>query len=314
MKTCVVTSFFNPNNYRNRIDNYKLFRDNLQIPLLTVYLDLDGSNQLSSKDADMFVKVVGTTEKNILWQKEALLNIGVKNLPSDVENVIFLDCDVIFEDQNWVDKVEKTLQVYNILQPFSECVRLPKDADLTAYYYKQLPIGIDNDCRQPSLTSMLNKNLNELAIPLNNRPSLTGHPGFGVAIKREILDEVGLYDLCILGSGDTVLMNSSIGRKSKYPFITSTQHQEHFDDWFNFWSSAINRKIGNVSGSRLYHLWHGSIQDRQYRTRYSTVFKDYQLDPNIHIKKDEQGLLAWTGDSEVYTRICDYFTSRKEDG
>lgn len=307
MKTAIVTCYYNPSGYKTRTINYHLFRNQLPAPLLTVYLDYDNANELTAADADMFFRLQGSRDKNVLWQKETLMNIGARNLPKEVENVIFLDADLIISDSDWLLKIEQALEQCKVLQPFSECVRLPQHAVVDEYRTKALPFGYDVDEIQPS-------RLNRQSVLGPEGNTVSGHPGFGVAVKRELLSEVGLYEHCVLGSGDTVLINSSLGRSMRYPFLTSPLHFVHFDSWHKAWSRSVAGKTGVIEDSRILHLWHGTRANRQYTARYPEVFKGYRFNPRTDIAKHENGLLSWVGDPAIYVKIRNYFDSRKEDG
>ena len=70
-----LTTYFNPVRYKRRLSNYRTFRGNLHIPLVTVELSFDGEFELTRNDADVLIQLSGGA---ILWQKERLLNIAIK--------------------------------------------------------------------------------------------------------------------------------------------------------------------------------------------------------------------------------------------
>ena len=88
-----VTSYFNPMKSRRRLANYRTFRSRLDVPLVTVELAFDGQFELTSGDADHLIQLSGG---DIMWQKERLLNIGIKSIPSAVKNFAWIDCDILF--------------------------------------------------------------------------------------------------------------------------------------------------------------------------------------------------------------------------
>ena len=79
-----ITCYFNSVGYRRRLENYHTFRQHLKVPLVTVELSFDNKFQLASGDADILVQVRSTA---VLWQKERLLNLALKSLPSECEKV-----------------------------------------------------------------------------------------------------------------------------------------------------------------------------------------------------------------------------------
>src|SRR5262245_59404245 len=101
-----ITTYFNPAGSKRRMQNYQLFRRRLAVPLVTVELSFDGTFQLCPDDADILVQLQGG---DVMWQKERLLNIALKWLPDRCEKVAWLDCDVVFESDDWVKEAERAL-------------------------------------------------------------------------------------------------------------------------------------------------------------------------------------------------------------
>ena len=120
-----ITSFFNPMNYRRRLENYRVFRNYLDVPLITVELAF-GDFQLTSSDAEKLVQIRG---QDVMWQKERLLNVALQQVPPDCECVSFLDADVIFGNKNWVAETTDRLRQYPIVQLFETARDLPLDFD-----------------------------------------------------------------------------------------------------------------------------------------------------------------------------------------
>ena len=93
-----VTSYFNPLGWRSRLENYRLFRKHLEVPLIAVEWHPHGEFQLGPGDADVLAQVQGG---DLMWQKERLLNIGMASVPAGVEFVAWLDCDIVFCQRGW---------------------------------------------------------------------------------------------------------------------------------------------------------------------------------------------------------------------
>ena len=96
-----ITSYFNPLSYRRRRDNYRIFRDRLGVPLLTVELAYGPQFELGESDADILIQRRGG---DVLWQKERLLNIALDALPGSCTKVAWIDCDVVFGEQDWPER------------------------------------------------------------------------------------------------------------------------------------------------------------------------------------------------------------------
>jgi hypothetical protein len=54
-----VTCYFNPAGYRLRLENYRVFRQRLNVPLATVELSFDGDFELRADDADALLQIRG---------------------------------------------------------------------------------------------------------------------------------------------------------------------------------------------------------------------------------------------------------------
>ena len=106
-----LTTFFNPNNYKNKISNYGLFRESAKrqgLKLVTVECAFKNSPfQLTAEDADILIQV---RSNSVLWQKESLLNIALSKLPSDCDKISWIDNDIIFLNDNWVSETSKLLE------------------------------------------------------------------------------------------------------------------------------------------------------------------------------------------------------------
>jgi hypothetical protein len=99
----VVSCYFNPCHYQNRLENYKIFRKGIiktGVRFLTVELAFgDDPFELTKFPEVMQLR---TNKDNIMWQKERLLNIGIDKIINEgYEKVAWLDADIIFEDDAW---------------------------------------------------------------------------------------------------------------------------------------------------------------------------------------------------------------------
>ena len=111
-----LTTYYNPVRYRRRLSNYRAFRHALGVPLLTVELGYGNAFELGSADADILVQISGGA---VLWQKERLLNVALDKLPRGVGVVAWLDCDIIFQREDWVSAALATLERFPVVQLFN---------------------------------------------------------------------------------------------------------------------------------------------------------------------------------------------------
>ena len=202
-----LTTYFNPIRYKRRLSNYRIFRSNLHIPLVTVELSFDGQFELTEGDADVLIQLSGGA---VLWQKERLLNIALESIPSDVKNITWLDCDILFERKDWVEEAGRQLdERYNVIQLFSEAVYLNKE-DTEA----PLANGHNSHRIIPGLVAVYNKhNISLLEkLPVVADGGIIFNPGLAWAAKKEIFAKHGFYDLAIVGAGDLYMASSIFGK------------------------------------------------------------------------------------------------------
>ena len=138
------------------------------------------------------------------------------------------------------------------------------------------------------------------------------HPGFAWACTRKAYDKMGgLYDLSILGSGDHNMSFSFIGNGKKSININTTdEYKQSIND---FESKANQLRLGYVPGV-IRHYFHGSKKNRKYQERWC-ILVDNQYNPEIHITKNNDGLLVPTKDcpQAMLDSILQYFEERNED-
>jgi hypothetical protein len=302
-----ITSYFNPMHWNRRRENYNIFRTNLPVPLVTVELSFDGKFELTKDDADVLVQISGGA---ILWQKERLLNIALAHVPVGIENVAWTDCDVLFENNLWVQEACARLQHASVVQLFSETVYLDKSQ-------QSIPQSVQPTIIRPSAVHCIHTHGTDAVFSAINRGTIveSNDYGFGWAAKRSILDKHGFYDAMPIGSGDQAFFNAIYGNfpKTHAHAYFNDEGYAHWQQWARpVWDSVVGN-VDCVSG-RVYHLWHGDKKNRKYVDRHKPLHAA-GFDPDLDIKIDANGLWEWARprpDLEKY--LLEYFASRQEDG
>jgi hypothetical protein len=313
-----ITSFFNPAKYKNKYENYKIFRKNSRrqgLKLLTIELSFERNNsyEIKDDDADKVIKVLGY-EDNILWQKEALLNIALKELPDDCDKIIWIDCDIVFHNDNWLTETANKLEEYVVVQPFSTIVRLPKNY-LSSIEMINVTLGNQDEQYLHSLARGI-ENFGKDILNINNYEYLTsGHVGMVWAIRRSAIENAGgFFESFITGTNDTIMsyafFDYNIFDKAEFvdsPLVAS------INKWKDKIYSEVLDSVTYIEGI-IDHLWHGSIEDRDFGTRDSVLFEN-KFDPSVDISKSNNGLLKWnTKKPELRKAIEEYFGNRREEG
>jgi hypothetical protein len=139
--------------------------------------------------------------------------------------------------------------------------------------------------------------------------------GLAWATNRKILETHGFYDALILGSGDRSMAFAAYGHFEdlmRSVYMNEVQ-KKHYLRWAARFNESVSGRIGYVPG-RLYHLWHGDIQNRGYDQRYK-MFSNFGFDPENDIKIGPNGAWQWARPrAELANFLAQYFVSRDEDG
>jgi len=303
-----MTSYYNPMRYKRRLTNYKTFHELLRIPLVTVELSFDGGFELADRDADVLIQLSGGA---ILWQKERLLNLAIKSVPPTVDNIAWIDCDVMFERSDWVDEAENQLRSSNIVQLFSDQVDLGQEHHKTSFSCHDISpsgrgvisLNAQNRFRQSDVAPTSAQNRRSFAW------------GLAWAARRKILEDHGLYDAMIAGGGARALVSAIYAEFETV--IEAAQfnaaQREHYLEWAHPYHRAVGERVGHVSG-RLYHLWHGDIKNRNYAGRHRGLL-DSNFDPYADIAIGANGAWQWARSKpELQEFLTNHFINRAEDG
>ncbi|MEM9188357.1 MAG: hypothetical protein AAGF12_04240 [Myxococcota bacterium] len=303
-----LTTFFNPQHYDTKKRNYDLFRAGLRaagLPLLTVELAFDdGRFELQKGDAERLLQL---RCHDVLWHKERLLNVGLEALPAECDKVVWLDCDILFEEPAWVEQTVSLLERFVMVQPFSMTVRLKPEE--TSVDVSDLPVGN----AEHELLHSFGFGWHARGPASIDRYLDHGHSGYAWAGRRAVLRKHGFYDANVLGNADLNMAHAmGGGYESIRSERLSIKAQRHLERWAEAFHAEVRGSIGYVPGL-LRHLWHGNKSDRLYDRRL-TILVEEDYDPAEDLAIDEQGVYRWATDKPRLHRWCeDYFALRRED-
>jgi hypothetical protein len=245
-----------------------------------------------------------------LWHKENLINLAIARLPSDWEYVAWIDADVAFARPDWVNETLNQLQHFHIVQMFSIAHNLAPD-----YTVMQEHPGFMSKYKKGDFNTSVGKmTCYEGSKKVIIRKPYYAHPGLAWAARRQAIEDLGgLLDTWILGSADWHMAYALIGKAQQTINSGWTQAlKDTLLEWQDRAEKYIKRNVGFVPGS-LFHHWHGKKKDRRYNNR-AEILINSQYDPNLHIKKDSQGLWQLTDKSiKLRDEIRAYMSSRNED-
>lgn len=180
-----VCCHFNPFRTEQRRSNYGRFRTLIArsgVRLLTVELAF-GDDPFDLPDGEDMVRIRGG---DIMWQKERLLQIGGECLLDEgFRKLVFLDADVIFENNDWAARVSRALDRSPVVQCFSRAAR--------------------------SFTDVIRFQDSPVKAFLESGAPPRGAKGIAWAMTGTLFARAGLFQQCVVGGGDTALCCAALG-------------------------------------------------------------------------------------------------------
>jgi len=282
----LTACYFNPCGYSRRRDNYFRFYEGLGD-----YAEQLTTVELAFDDADFHLDELPNRlsfrTQHLMWQKEALLNIGIRDVLSrGYEYVSWLDADIIFINDGWYDKIIEALLESTLVQVF-EVIKRYDDDD--AFKVMKSTVASMGQCSPAT--------------------------GFGWACPSSLFaDGFGLYTNLVVGGGDTLIYAAAFNELRDW-FSKRSYSLQHIYDiiaWSNEWYSKVAGDIGYAE-NKIDTFFHGNLKNRNYLDRHEVLLKA-QFDPATDLGSDESGVLTWDSDKgTMHSDIRDYFASRKED-
>jgi hypothetical protein len=309
---CVIS---NPCNYKRRIILMKAFinqmLNNQDVNLYVVeciYPKLNQTYQITNVNNPNHLQLKANT---ILWTKENMINIVVnKLLPQDYKAFAFIDADLEFTNINWATDTLKALNSCDILQPFSKGHTLNKFNKLDNKSRMLYSI-----CYLWLNTNKINYKNNNMNLEINKIIRELGHTGWAWAVTRKGYEQMkGLYDMAIIGGGDSILVRSIICNNFMNILKPYKDCSLEFKkSLYDFQNNCRNLKVGYIHGT-LYHYYHGSFENRRYLDRWNIIIKN-KYNPYLFLTKNEYGMYEATQfcSESFQNQIINYFKERNED-
>ena len=323
-----ITTYFNLMNAATRFGNYQCFRRRLEVPLLTVEWHPDGVFQLNNGDADLLVQISGG---DLMWQKERLLTIAVPALPDHVKYVAWVDCDILFENRDWKHEARRLLERKSVIQLFSE-VAFPDETaskslvesdedeldcvDVEQISSRESFLGMFARLKEDVARFDLDQRFQNEHIGSSNavkRPA----PGFAWAAPSAFLRMNGIYDRGIMGGGDMLFCYGISGLAQKLIENHNAAGWSFYGDCpsYRSWASHAAEECAGRHGcldGRIMHLFHGSLRDRQYKSRVDGL-APYAIDLDQDISAEGGKPWSWRRDRDRLNEyFLNYLRGRKE--
>ncbi|GIX04408.1 MAG: hypothetical protein KatS3mg114_0277 [Planctomycetaceae bacterium] len=277
-----VACAFNPCDYIRPRENFRVFRQHFHgCPLRTGELSFTGVFQLST---DWQVAV---DSRYLLWQKEALLNALISQLPHEIRYVAWIDGDLLFANPDWADEAVDQLTRWPVVQLFEHI----------EYFNAQGR----RERRVPGVVAAWKQTGRWL-----------GAPGGAWAARREVWEALQLFPYMIVGGGDSLWAAAITQADYDLPPLSAALAAA-VTSWRLRAQQAVQGEVGYVTGT-VRHLYHGERPQRQYRRRHQLLVT-HAFDPWRDVTHDHQGLLYWRAHNPILrAAVRQYFFSRREDG
>ena len=300
----VIATIFNPASYKTRTDLYYQFEAHMKksgVNLITIeciYGDNNETFNVTRKECPNHIQLKAD---HPLWHKENLINFAIRKLPDTWRYVVWLDADIEFLESDWCQRVVEAFQKYEIIQVFKFAHFLGPEGEPIESHF--------------SFTYSI---VEELPISKKHYHLFYPHPGYGWGMTRNAYEYLnGLIDWSILGSGDSHMAFSMIGRSYDSLGFPHKMYTENYWKSLKNWEKKVkifydDKKIG-YADCIIKHYFHGYRQDRQYLNRMKILIEN-KYDPVEDLILAENGLFQLKESrKELIEKISSYFSSRKED-
>jgi hypothetical protein len=299
----VIVPIFNPMRFLSRYTLFKEFVKRAEADGAEVWIVELGYGarpyEVTEEDNPHHIQLRSDQE---VWHKEAMINIGIANLPHDWEYCAWIDGDVLFVNPNWVQETIHQLQHFCIVQMFHSAHDLDANGGIMNNFDGFPASVVANGGTLP---------FKDYYYPYGIKGKF--HPGYAWAIRREAWNTIGgLIDFNIVGGGDHQMSFGLYGEIDKaIPFQSTFTYRHLLHSWQNN-ALKLNKNIGFVPGTLL-HFWHGKKVDRGYFDRWK-ILAENEFDPIADLKRDWHGLWMLNGDKpKLRDDLIEYFRSRQED-
>jgi hypothetical protein len=299
----VITAVANPIRWKSRLKLYRDFEQHmLDSGVKLTVVECAYGERPHELAGTPHVQHVGvrTSGRNMVWNKENLLNVGIQRNP-DAKYFATLDADIAFRRGDWAAETVQALQHYHAVQPWSDCYDLgPNGEHLQAHRSFARLFQDDKPLVQGP---------NAYAGPYE-----FGHPGYAWAWTRDLLEWTGgLIETAALGAADHHMAMGLIGKVGdSIPRNLTDGYKEPL----YLWQQRVQRHLGTgvgCLGGTIEHFWHGSKDKRAYVSRWNILDK-HKFNPATDLKRNSFGVVELAGNKPGLTHDIDrYFRSRDED-
>jgi hypothetical protein len=299
----IIMYYWNHYKRKSLLNNFYICHNNLSkynAVIIPIEISTNGSFDLP------FPGTIKFQTDQLLWQKERVINYVCQKLTDDIKYVSFIDGDILFSEEDWIEQTKQKLDNKEnlFIQPFSSVHYLPRNHTKYNGFYT---FKHDSISRQVVVSG----GKEGYKKTLFSEDFVYGNPGIAWITKKETLLNNPLYDKCIVGGGDTINIIKwlDLEETKSIPFIKYKKFKNNFiDDLLTLPKNNID--IDYID-QPVFHLNHGNKINRQYASRFDLLDNN-----NFSLQKDlaiEQGIYRYVGNSNLLKDINKFFNDRNED-
>lgn len=279
MSTAAVTVFYNPFDRQRLKNNLRVVLEMCPIPIYLVEILFPGQKP-SFPEALLTLRT-----DSLMWHQPTAAGLVEPLIPLEHDSLVLLDGDILIPDRDFGYKVSKSLEKYDVVQPFLNAKWLFKNA---RYRLSKASYGYAH--------------VHGLTDPKTNTQY---HPGYAWATRRDMWPV--LPDRVVTGGDDALMCSllanletSLICEKSNQWIHDDPVLQKHKESTFGYLDT------------QLIHLFHGYDQGRQYTKRREDLRAFF--DPDKHLERNPNGLYQWTSKGRfMESLIRSTWLKRRED-
>jgi hypothetical protein len=242
-------------------------------------------------------KVITTETNTIAFHKEGLFNKAFDIYKELYEVFVLCDSDIVFEDEKWpANLIQLMKSGAEILQPFATCAWTDKKGAVisTSKSYSY----VKAECARLSENSIKHVQIDRDLY----------HPGFVWAFSKSFLLRTGgVFSKCFTGAGDLMLIYLAEGK----PIPLNNEYKYLQPELNNFLMKGGGKQ--EAMKGKIYHLYHGSMSNRQYYNRHANILKaKVNLGPEFFSPNLDDYLIQAIHPKVNQINLA-YFKARRED-
>ena len=197
---------------------------------------------------------------NKVWSKEIIINKIIDTI-DDVEYLMWIDCDLIYDDLSWLDNIDDVVKDNDFVQLFENINYLNELEEIT-HCYKSIGFKLKSDLK-PMNSAKISK--------FENRSDFK--PGGAWLGRFSILKEKKLFEKMYVGGGDVIFLYGINGVNEGFTLTKVKESNEEIYNEAVDWINSFERHNIGYLKQTISHLYHGEMNSRNYIGRYKKLSK-----------------------------------------